>query len=839
MHYEVFSTDLAQTAFWSQGLSCFFKVSVLTVIGAIVLTMFGGYTRVLAMTSIVPDWAYREPIYELNFSLQTEEGTFRAFESRLPELKKLGVGIIWTQPIHPRGLVRPNPDYLKEMGGSALPIPRKHQIPAFDSPYCVRDYYAIDPRYGTKEDFKHLVDKIHGMGMYIILDFVPNHTSFDSVLTREHPEYFLRNEKGYVKQAGPWPDIAQLDWGKREVWEYMRDALLYWVREFDVDGFRIDVAGMIPVEFMKWLRPQLNEVKPVFLLAEAEGPQFFPAYDMDYDWTSTPYFWKIVHFGKPATIIDEMLHKEQETYPDQYIRMRHMTNHDTQGMGYAWASRQYIDPKFLETTPLREKFGGGDQAYAILMTTLPHSKPLIWNGQEIGKLEPSWGPINWQPSPYFEFYSQLLHLYRNNPALHQGNFTRISSSDDTKIYAFLREKGQNRVLVVLNLSDEPVSGHLLAKEIVGQYRGVFTGAKEHIAARQEIHLKPWDYRVYVAGEGSVDTSVIDLGTVDDEFPPLHLLMDEVDNLKNVTVTLDGKDVLYTGSDFPRGLSFEFWRIPRGVHSLEITAETENGAPIERWVTFTMENIHIRSLQQKQVVRDKVPVEISSAIPEEALRSVTVTLDSGGEDPQQIYSGDGLSSNLILDTLEVPDGVYQLVVRAETTEQQVFEDSVELKIDNWEQLVDHFQEPLHSGWFGTLERSKTCEESTGWDYATGDSELFWGDVNRKLRKEPTSEFLVWETPGLESYSAILFSQTTSIKETVSIAISPDGKAWQDVPYSSVIVDKSENGWVKLRLAGKLPVRSPANYFRLTLAESSLPAEAIQLGRIEFKIRALDQ
>ena len=188
--------------------------------------------------------------YEVSLELSTPGGKFREFEQRLDALKDLGVGIIWFLCVFPRG---GNP-------------PDK---PPSNSPYCVRDYYDVNPAHGTRDEFKHLVTAVHALGMYVMMDWVPNHTAWGNDLIKAHPEFYRKDKQGHIVQAGPWKDVAQLDYSNRQLWEYMYQARKHWIEKYDVDGFREDVAEAVPLEHWLWLRPKLNALKPVFMLAEA------------------------------------------------------------------------------------------------------------------------------------------------------------------------------------------------------------------------------------------------------------------------------------------------------------------------------------------------------------------------------------------------------------------------------------------------------------------------------------------------------------------------------------------------------------------------------------------
>jgi len=198
------------------------------------------------------DWTKNATLYEVNVRQYTEEGSFKSFESHLPRLKAMGIDIIWLMPIHPIGV-------LKRKG-------------TLGSEYSVKDYYDINPEYGTKADFKHLVDKIHSMGMHVIVDWVANHSAWDNALTKSHPDWYTKNREGNFQPTPwyDWDDVVDFDYNNPSMRKYMTDAMKYWVKNFNIDGYRCDVAGFIPVDFWENVRAELDEIKPVFMLAEWE-----------------------------------------------------------------------------------------------------------------------------------------------------------------------------------------------------------------------------------------------------------------------------------------------------------------------------------------------------------------------------------------------------------------------------------------------------------------------------------------------------------------------------------------------------------------------------------------
>ena len=425
-----------------------------------------------------PEWAKNLSIYEVNLDLyKFPKGTaLREFEKHLPSLKAMGVGIVWFMPLHPRGYEK-----------------------GFGSPYAVRDYGAINADLGTKADFKKLVARAHQLGLRVLMDWVPNHTAWDNAWTKEHPEFYVKNAAGEITQAYNWADVAQLDYGtagkwNQPLWNLMRDNMTMWVRDYGVDGFRADVAGSngrVPIEFWTWLRPQLMKIKPIFMLAEADNPGIHAAFDMSYDFALPPILWDITEGRRPATAIDGQLRREARAYPDGSILMRFVDNHD-------W--HPHADWGWGDGTPVAVKAGMPQVApLMVLNATLP-GKPLLYNGQELAfsKTDPSPQATARAQSAVYPFYRDLLELYQNNSAVNSGSFAKIATDNDAKIYAFTRQNGANRVLIVVNLSEQPQTVTLKSADVAGRYVDAFDDSKASLGASPKLKLAGWKYRVYVA-----------------------------------------------------------------------------------------------------------------------------------------------------------------------------------------------------------------------------------------------------------------------------------------------------------------------------------------------------
>ena len=424
-----------------------------------------------------PAWAANQPIYEVNLdSYGFPKGTaLREYEKHLPVLKRMGVGLLWFMPLHPRG-----------------------QKKAFGSPYSVRDYVDISPELGTKEDFRHLVNSAHALGLHVLMDWVPNHTAWDNPLIDAHPEFYAKDKNGQIAQAYGWADVAQLDYGtpghwNQPLWDQMRDDMAYWVREFGVDGFRCDAVGSdfgVPFAFWTWLRPQLNALRPIFLLAEADDARLHPDFDMTYSWNLPPILWDVCAGRKPATAIDDALRKEARDFPAGSVRMRFLDNHDWHGQAdWGFGGGPAIDTRggMLQVAPLM-----------VLCATLP-GKPLLYNGQEMSyvKVSPSPQAEARPQSPVWPFYSRLLELYQSQPAVFEGIFTKLASNRDDTIYAFVRQHGAERVLVVVNLSEQVQAATLRGASLAGEYRDWFSARPARLSAAPSLTLAPWAYRVLV------------------------------------------------------------------------------------------------------------------------------------------------------------------------------------------------------------------------------------------------------------------------------------------------------------------------------------------------------
>ena len=435
--------------------------------------IFNGLSSDQNKNSVVqhPEWSYNKVIYEVNIRQFTPEGTFKAFQKHLPELKDLGAGILWLMPINPIG--------------------EKNRKGTLGSYYSVKDYMTVNPDFGTLEEFKLLVKKIHELGMYVIIDWVANHTSWDNNLTVNHPDWFTKDSLGnFVPPVPDWSDVIDLNYDNKDLKKYMLDALKFWVNECDIDGYRCDVAGMVPTDFWNNARAELEKIKPVFMLAEWESPGLHEkAFDMTYSWELYNIFNSIAKGEKNSGDIITSLKKEEEVYPDNAFRMRFTSNHDEN----SWKGTVF------------ERLGSSAETFAVLTCVIP-GMPLIYNGQEAGLNKRlkffEKDPIEWKYHKFRNLYQKLFHLKEKSPALFNGEkgggIIFIPSDPKNKVLSFIREKAGNKIIGIFNLSPRAVTFQLKHDALPGNYINLFTNKIVKLRKEQDISLKQWEYKLFIA-----------------------------------------------------------------------------------------------------------------------------------------------------------------------------------------------------------------------------------------------------------------------------------------------------------------------------------------------------
>ncbi|MBN1466408.1 T9SS type A sorting domain-containing protein, partial [candidate division KSB1 bacterium] len=360
------------------------------------------------------------------------------------------------------------------------------------------------PEYGTLDEFKALVQNIHQRGMYVIIDWVANHTAWDNVLIAEHPEWYVTDDNGhFIAPPGTnWSDVIELDYTQAGLREYMINAMKYWVTEIGVDGFRCDAVSYVPTDFWREAIAQLKTTRAdLFFLAEGDGRQWHTlGFDMTYGWGLYGFgdgvLKSIADGADNADHLHSYAEREKSSYAEQY-RMYFTANHDEN----SWHGT---------TTEL---FGDAAELFAVLTATF-NGMPLIYSGQEAGldkRLQFfDKDEIDWRDHPNAKLYSRLLHLKKENQALWNGAngslLQRVLTNNSPDIFTFIRQKEKDRVLVIANLSDQETSTMLRSTAIAGEYQNIFTDETIVIQDSTTMTLPAWGYAVY---EGEAETGVQD------------------------------------------------------------------------------------------------------------------------------------------------------------------------------------------------------------------------------------------------------------------------------------------------------------------------------------------
>ena len=415
-----------------------------------------------------PDWSYSANIYEVNVRQYTHEGTFRAFEKHLPRLKDMGVEILWFIPV--------------------TPISKKDRKGTLGSYYAVQNYTAINPEFGSLKDFKHLVRRAHQHGFKIIIDWVANHTGNDNVWINEHPDFFVREANNDIVHPNGWEDVSKLNYDNAGMQAAMVSAMRFWIEECEIDGFRCDMAHLVPLQFWEKAKAELEAVKTdLFWLAECEEPGYHDVFD-------ATYTWKWMHatedFCKGKTDLQglfDILVEYDRSFPKEAFRVYFTSNHDEN----SWNGTEY------------EKYGEAAKLFAVFSCTW-NGIPLIYSGQELPNNKRlkffDKDEIEWSKCALHDFYKIVLSLRQKNSALRAGDMNVVTNSittnHDDKIFAFVRKNGNDEVLVLLNFSAESLMAEAKVTILQGMYKNVFEAEKINCSGKLSIGILPWGYKVY-------------------------------------------------------------------------------------------------------------------------------------------------------------------------------------------------------------------------------------------------------------------------------------------------------------------------------------------------------
>ena len=417
------------------------------------------------------DWSYSAVLYEMNIRQLTPEGTLRSAEEKLEFLRSMGIDAIWMMPIYPIG----------EEG-------RKGSLGSY---YSIQDYCAVNPEFGTMEDFDSFIDKAHSLGMKVLLDWVANHTARDAKWLKTKPaDWYEREADGTAKVPWDWTDTAKLNYDNRDVWRGQIEAMRFWVEKHNIDGFRCDMAMLVPIEFWQQATAVLHAVKPdIFMLAEAEELNLFDkAFDMCYAWEIHHMMCDIAKGERRVWDLRNTMYADRERYPNTAMKMMFTSNHDEN----SWSGSEF------------DRFGAAREAMTALTFVWEAAMPLIYTGQEVGYnhsfefFDRDHIPAEkYQANEDTELYRKLIALKHSQPALQAGErggrTIEIENNAKDCLMTFVREAGDSRVVAIMNLSPYTIHADYNNGIYAGEYTNAITGEKVLLPVHLEQDIEPWGY----------------------------------------------------------------------------------------------------------------------------------------------------------------------------------------------------------------------------------------------------------------------------------------------------------------------------------------------------------
>ena len=422
-----------------------------------------------------PEWSYSAVLYELNIRQFTAEGTFNAAIERLPFLRSIGVDAIWLMPIYPIGVEG-----------------RKGSLGSY---YSIRDYKGVNSEFGTEDDLRAFISAAHAMGIKVLLDWVANHTARDARwITERAPDWYERDEQGVAKVPWDWTDTAKLNYANHDVWRGQIDAMRYWVEEFGVDGFRCDMAMLVPIEFWQEVSEELHRIKDdIFMLAEAEEDYLFDrAFNMSYQWNVHHIMVDIAKGARRVWDLRNAIHSERARYPREAMRMSFTSNHDEN----SWSGSE------------QSRFGAALEVMTALTFLMPATMPLIYTGQEVGYdhsfefFERDHLPAeHYRENRTTELYRRLCNLKHRERALDAGerggDMIEIENNAKDCMMTFVREVEGSRVVAILNLSPYTIHADFRTGIYAGRYYDAISGEYVVLDDHVERDIVPWHYQILV------------------------------------------------------------------------------------------------------------------------------------------------------------------------------------------------------------------------------------------------------------------------------------------------------------------------------------------------------
>ena len=424
----------------------------ITIVALAALTLiFGACNRKVAEAPLHPEWTYNTVMYEVNIRQFSPEGTFKGVEAQLPRLKDLGVDILWLMPMYQIGEVE-----------------RKGTLGSY---YAISDYTAVNPEFGTLEDFDSLIAAAHEAGFKVILDWVANQTAPDNVWMDSKPaDFYERDEDGNAIWEYDWTDTRSLNYENEAVWTAQDECMRYWLNR-GVDGFRCDAAAEVPAKFWKAILPGIKRDYPdIYLLAEAESDALTDpteTFDASYAWELHHLLNDVAQGNKTVKDIKKYLAGDDSKMGKANFRLMFTSNHDEN----SWSGSEF------------ERMGDAAKVMEVLCFTLPKGQPLVYTGQEIGltrRLEFfEKDPImDWSANEYTSFIRDLVAFRHAHPCLAAGEkgapAVMIEDVPDG-VLAFTRKDGKDSVTVYANLTSSP------AQVTIGN---------------EKVTLEPWGWKLF-------------------------------------------------------------------------------------------------------------------------------------------------------------------------------------------------------------------------------------------------------------------------------------------------------------------------------------------------------
>ncbi|MCY7411397.1 MAG: hypothetical protein LH473_14075 [Chitinophagales bacterium] len=369
-------------------------------------------------------------LYEIFVRNFSAEGTLNAIVPQLDRLKNLGVNVLWLMPIQPTGKINHKGTY--------------------GSPYSISNFTEINTEFGTKEDFKNLVDSIHAKGMFVILDEVANHTAWDNPWITKHPEWYTKDSSGkIIWPAGTdWNDVADLNYDNKELWQAKINTLKYWIQNFNIDGYRCDMAGMVPDDFWKEAIDTIRKIRPLILIAESDKPEMYEnGFDITYGWKMYHQLKHVWQGDSSSVAVDHVLKYEADNYSNNYKALRFITNHD---------ENSWDDVPQNKFTNIE-----GSKAAFVTILTLP-GVALVYQGQEIGyptkiNLFEKYN-IDWNANPELQqWYSNILKFYNGNEILKKGALAEFSVENEKALIYQRKILGKDPLWVIINTRNEEIT----------------------------------------------------------------------------------------------------------------------------------------------------------------------------------------------------------------------------------------------------------------------------------------------------------------------------------------------------------------------------------------------